>query len=266
MTQAGLTFAIYPEGESVSLTLFRKSIEDIHRLITDVDYAVTREKGLRRWVVSELRSSIPTITLTPLLGNEETMEAIAKGLGLVAGGSSEPPAFFTEQALEDLRRMRRLFTGRDRARRLEFSRNGGEKTILWKDIGEKVEKILTGGYWNLGSLEGTLEAINLHGSPMFTIWDRVSRAPVRCFFPSEVAWKQRVKDLLEKRILVSGKVNYFRNGVPRSVSDIAQIDEVTVPSGPQKATFGSIPSEEASRDIVGFLHGIRERRTGNASP
>lgn len=254
----GLTFAIYPDGESVSLGLFQKTIEDIQRLITDVDYAVTQERGARRWVISELRSSVPTITLRPLLENDETVEAIVKGVGVVTRGSLEPPAYFTEQALEDLKRMRRLFMGRDRAKHLEFSLNGRDKTIIWKDIADKVERILAGGYWNLGSIEGTLEAINLHGNPTFTVWDRVSRSPVRCRFPKEQDWKEKVKYLLEKRVLVSGKVNYFRNGIPRSVTNIAAMEDATPPSTTEKGTYGSIPLDKEAPDSVSFLHKIRE--------
>ncbi len=252
-----LTFAIYPDAESISVNLFLKAIEDIDRLIRDVDYAVTRERGGRRWVISELHSSVPTITLRPLLDNVEVVEAIVNGVHIVSQGATEPPAHFGEQALEDLIRMRRLFGGRDRAKRVEF-RHNGHVGVVEKDIGEKAQKILKGGYWNLGSLEGTLEAINLHGNPTFTIWDRVSRAPVRCSFPRNIEWKERIKGLLEKRVLVIGRVNYFRNGIPRSVTDIKKIEDMTPDRSLPRATFGSIPSPDIAKDPAGFLHIIRE--------
>ncbi len=253
-----LTFAIYPDAESVSLKLFLKAIEDIDRLIRDVDYAVTREKGTRRWIISELYSSTPTITLRPVVNNVEIVEAFVHGLRAITTGTLEPPPHFTEQALDDLKRMRRLFIGRDRAKRLVFSSNGEKSAVIERDIDEKTDRILKGGYWNLGSLEGTVEAIKLHGNPTFTAWDRVSRSPVRCSFPRDTTWKERVKSLLEKRVLIIGRVNYFRNGTPRSVTNIERVEDMSPDRSLPRATFGSIPSPDIAKDPAGFLHVIRE--------
>ena len=255
-----LTFVIHPDAEFVSIRLFLKAIEDIDRIIRDVDYAVTKEKGIRRWIIAGLHSSAPTITLKPALDNAEIVEAFALGLKAITTGTLEPPAYFTEQALDDLKRMRRLFTGRDKAKSLEFSSNGEKHAVIERDISEKADRILKGGYWNLGSLEGTLEAINLHGNPTFTIWDRMSRLPVRCNFPRDIKWKEQVKSLLEKRILVVGRVNYFRNGKPRSVTNIEKIEDMTPNSNLPSATFGSIPSLDIAKDPAAFLHVIWEAK------
>ncbi len=252
-----LTFVIHPDAESVSVRLFLKAIEDIDRIIRDVDYAVTREKGTRRWIISGLHSSTPTITLRPALDNAEIVEAVAHGLQTITTGTLEPPAYFTEQTLDDLKRMRRLFTGRDRAKSLELSSNGEKHAVIERDIGEKTDRILKGGYWNLGSLEGTLEALNLHGNPTFTIWDRISRLPVRCNFPRDSTWREQIKSLLEKRVLVIGRINYFRNGRPRSITHIEKIEDMTPDLSLPIATFGSIPSPDIAKDPAGFLHIIR---------
>jgi len=74
-----LTFIIHPEAESVSLNLFEKSLHDIHRLVKDVDYSVTKESGARRWIISHLHSSSPTISLRPVLDNDETISALVMG-------------------------------------------------------------------------------------------------------------------------------------------------------------------------------------------
>ncbi len=256
----GLTFAIHPDGQSVSVELFYETIGAVHRLVQDVDYAVAKEWGVRRWVIEELRSSIPTITIRPLVDNVPTVKALLSGLQVVIHDSLEPPGYFTEEALQHLKGMQRLFSGRGRAKRLEFSENGSQKVIVTADIGAKVERILKGGYWNLGSLEGTLEAVNLHGNPTFTIWDRVSKAPIRCYFPKDKEWKESVKRLLEKRVLVAGRINYFINGMPRSITQIRSIEDATPDPSSPKATFGSIICKEGSRDAVAFLHDARGER------
>lgn len=254
----GLTFAIYPDGEHVSLDLFQRTIRSVTYVVRDVDYAMTREKSTRRWVIERLQSSTPTLTVRPLLEQPEITDTIFSGIESINSGNVEPPKHFTEDALGHLKRMNSLFTGRDRLSHLEFSLNGSALTVLRDDIGEKVNRILRGGYWNLSSLEGTLEALNFHGNPTFTIWDRVSKSPVRCYFPKDKEWKERVKTLLENRVLVRGKVNYFRNGVPRFISEIEEMENRSPIANLPKAAFGSIPSDEAAKDVVGFLRRVRQ--------
>ena len=102
----GLTFAINPETQAASLDLFLKAVEDIRRLLRDVDYAIHRECTSRRWIISDLHSSSPTMSLRPLLGDEEMVGAIAAGIREITAGTDEPPQYFTEQVLGDLKRMR----------------------------------------------------------------------------------------------------------------------------------------------------------------
>ena len=111
-----LTFVINPENQAASIDLFLKAFGDISRLLNDVDYAINRGRSRRRWIISQLHSSSPTVTVEPLLRDQETIEAVAFGIRTVTIGTDEPPQYFTEQALEDLKRMRRLFTGKDKAR------------------------------------------------------------------------------------------------------------------------------------------------------
>ncbi|PKB71370.1 MAG: hypothetical protein BZY87_05815 [SAR202 cluster bacterium Io17-Chloro-G6] len=253
----GLTFIINPETQSASLDLFLRALGDINRLLRDVNYAIHRERSGRHWVISHLHTSSPTVTIESLLGDQESVSTIANGIRTVTLGTDQPPEYFTEQVLEDLRRMRRLFRGRDRAHSIIVSVDNEETATIREDISDKASRILTSGYSNLGSLEGRLEAISVHGSPTFTIWDRVSQAPVRCSFPNQTSWIQDVKDLLGNRVMVRGYIRYFLNGIPRTISDIAEIHDSTPDPNLPKADFGSIPDQEAARDPVKFLRSIR---------
>ena len=103
-----------------------------------------------------------------------------------------------------------------------------------------------------------LEAINLPGSPSVTVWDRVSGSPVKCSFPKTAAWIERTKALLERRVLVSGQVNYFRNGMPRSVTQIRDIEDRTPTPTDLKAEYGCIPDLTGERETVDYIRSIRE--------
>ena len=253
----GLTFQIQPEGETASLDLFVRVLEDVRKLVIEVDYAVNRERSGKRWAVTRLRSSAPTFTIAPADADLRATDAIFAGIVEISQGTDSPPQYFTEDVLECLIKMRRHFRGQDRASSITVFANGDKPAEITKDIDGKVKKILDSSYWSLGSLEGRLEAVNFHRQPSFTIWERVSRAPVRCSLPNDQNWKDRAKSLLEKRVLVQGRIRYFSNGVPRSISSIVEIlDNTPDPSLP-KAGFGSIPDTEAAKDPAEFLRAIR---------
>ena len=76
----GLTFAINPQTQAASIDLFLKALEDIRRLLRDVDYAIHRERTVRRWIISDLHSSSPTVSVRPLLDDEEMVRVIAAGI------------------------------------------------------------------------------------------------------------------------------------------------------------------------------------------
>ena len=252
-----LTFTINPDNESASVELFLRAMGNINRLLRDVDYALHHEKTARRWIIREIRSSAPTVTVEPLLGDEETVATIAEGVRIIASGADAPPDYFTEEALQDLKRMRSLFVGRDRARSILVSRNSHLAATIDEEISNKTDRILRGGFWNLGSLEGYLEEVNLHGRPSFKIWNRVSRTPVQCSFPDMPVWKTRVKELLERRVFVQGSIHYFNNGIPRSIRDIIDVQDSSPDPELPEATFGSIPDQVAADDPVAFVRSLR---------
>ena len=251
----GLTFTINPDNQSASVELFLKAMGDINRLLRDVDYAIHHEKTARRWIIREIHASAPSVTVEPLLGDEETVATIAEGVRTVASGTDVPPDYFTEEALLDLKRMRRLFVGRDRARSIVVARNGHPTATICEDISSKANRILRGGFRN--PLEGDLEEVNLHGKPSFKIWNRVSRTPVHCSFQNTPGWKERIKELLERRVFVQGTIYYFNNGIPRSIRNIIDVQDSSPDPELPEATFGSIPDEDAAHDPVAFVRSLR---------
>ncbi len=236
-----LTFTIYPETELASVDLLRKSLEDISRLVKQVDRDIYGPKSKRQWYVCEIRSNAPTITMRPDPEGQKAVGSVVAGLRSVTEGTDRSASHFSEQALLDLRKMKRLFSGIDRAKSIAVSVGGRQTATIGIDIGDKVDSILAAGYHNLGSLEGTLEVINVRRAPTITVRDRVYGSPVRCRIPGEAAWIDRVKGLLEKRVMVAGYIHYFANGVPRSVTDITNIEDATPDPSLPKADFGSIP-------------------------
>ena len=252
-----LTFVINSTDEFSSFDLLVKSLEDIQRLLRDVDYAIYRRRPTEEWIVQNLKSSAPTITLTPKREDRQAVGVIGEGLRLVTEGTDQPPQHFTEPVFEDLKRMRRLFRGTGKARSMSVLMDDEKPATVCEDIASKADRVLSAGHHNLGSLQGKLEAINVHRSPTATIWDRVSGVPVRWAFPREEM--DRVKALLEKSVLVTGDIRYFSNGAPRSISNVIAIEDAAPRQPLGKAGFGSIPDRQVQ--VMGaaeWLKCIRE--------
>ena len=253
-----LTFVIHPEAEFASVDLLWESLEDIARLLVDVDRAMYGPKSKHLWYVGNIQSSDPTITVRPDPQGKDAVSVVGAGLRTVTAGTDRPPPHFSEQALTGLRKMTRLFRGGSKARSIAVSVDGLQTATIRSNIGQQVDRILTASYHNLGSLEGTLEFINVHGAPTITIWERVSGSPVRCHIPRERAWVELVKSLLEKRVRVAGHIRYFANGAPRSVSDVSDIEDATQNPGLPKAAFGSIPDAQVRElGAAKWLNAIR---------
>ena len=255
-----LTFSIYPDAETISLALLKNAIDAVSKLVRDVDYAVTRERVGRRWIVTELRSSTPTITIRPALDGTGTVDVIGTGLRIVTTGPGiAPPPHFSADALDDLKKMRRLFGGGGRARRIVFSSDELQVATVDARISERVDRIQRGTYALLGSLEGTLDAVNLHGAAKtFTVWDRLTGVPVRCALPADVGWIDRVKNLLQRRVMVMGQVRYYSNGIPHSVSHVGEVHDASPDLTLPKAHFGSIPDLTGGEEPAEYLKSMRE--------
>lgn len=121
-------------------------------------------------------------------------------------------------ALEDLRNMRPLF-----GHGLEYLEvaSGNVSSRITNQIGRQVTRIMHAGYAALGSLEGKLEGINLHSTQKAIIWESISGHAVPCSFSKEQLGL--VKELLTSRVRVSGTVQYFTNGLPKSITNTTEI-------------------------------------------
>jgi hypothetical protein len=261
-----LTWELHPEADNFYLKSMIDSLAKIKKLVQDVDLAVTRERRGRPWIVTRLHSSIPTLTIAPAINGTETVAAVKEGVRILTAEEEPriPPIHFSEDALMDLMTMRTLFTGRKYRLRKIVLKDAPESdtpiATIQEDVKQKVERITRGSYAVLGSLEGTLEAANLRPDPpMFTVWERVTGRAVRCSF-NEAQWLDTVSDFMKRRarVLVAGKITYFKNGMPRYISELREIRDMTPDESLPKGDFGSVPDLTGGKDSVEYLRSLRE--------
>ena len=246
-----LTITVTPVVGTASFDLLLKSLSDMKRVLQRVDETMYGPRSKHAWSVNKLSSSAPTITIEADPSAAGIADVVVDGFRTIAQGVSEPPPYFSEPVLERLTELRRLFSAGNGLESIALSvgtpaEKAASSIIVGKDIVDKAKRILAAGYHNLGSIEGTLEIINAR-TPSVTVWERVSRAPVRCALPPGSYWIDFAKNLLTHNVLVAGEIRYFNNGIPRSVSAIEVIEDAPKATGPMKATFGSLPDPEIAR-------------------
>lgn len=253
-----LVFELQPRGEALTFRGLIEATESINRILRDVDYTITGNKTAHQWLVTRLSNPTPSLTLQPILDEVGLVDLTARGLESITADEAPtaPPEGWSEYALDDLRRTKRLFNGYYDMRAIVVKRNAQPIARIADDISRKVDRVYRGGYSLLGSLEGKLEAVNLHGkTPTTTIWERMSGRPVRVHLSQEL--KSKAKDLLEHRVLVSGRIKYFANGASRSIVDLKDIRDLDRPYR-LRAEFGSIPDITGDLTTEEFLEAMRE--------
>jgi hypothetical protein len=252
-----LVFRIQPRATQLGLEYLIRALEDIQRIVRDLDFAITRQATGRAWVVERLESSVPTVAVRPVSDGVTTLETFATGLQRLSefARPEAPPPGFNEQVLEDIKATGRLFRGRLGVREIGVAADDDPVGVMRKDTVEKVDYLLRGGYRTLGTIEGMLERINWHNQRTFTIWDRVTGAAVNASF--DPAHEEEILSLAKRRIAVTGSVRYFANGIPRSISAIEEIRPVAQRMEPPFADAGSIPDLTGGLDSVEFVKSRR---------
>ena len=68
----------------------------------------------------------------------------------------------------------------------------------------------------IGTIEGELEGLIIHGAKRFFLYDRLTGRRVICYFGNTVSW-ERLRDLFGKRVAVTGEIRSRRSGDRASV-------------------------------------------------
>lgn len=253
-----LTFVLQGENGIVSVDALVDTVRRISALIYHVQYVVNRGLKPRPWVVEKLSSSAPTITIRPSTAMDApAVPTFIQALQIISLGDETrtlPPAF-DEDALTGLRTIGQGLAKRGGLTGIAFSANGGspaESARIDARIKQRVESVLHAGYWEMGAIEGRMDAVQAHRGRSFTVWDDVTGVPVRCPFPDGPFWRERVRNAFTSRVIVSGRVRYFGSGMPRSV-EVSDLTELGHDPHAPKGSFGSLPHIIGDQDSVEYL-------------
>lgn len=218
--------------------------ETLFRLLREVAASVVPTGGVR-WIVDELSMASPVHLAVRPVGTTAAVSAQSLGnlADVIVGGlatvqnAPQRPAYFTDRTLEIARRL-----GSDTAVRLRLS--GASQSapfFVTSQLVANVDSILGQAVTAIGTIEGTLEAFNVHGANRyFNVYDALTGERVRCDFGHRI----EVRDIgmaAVRRVAVHGQIVYRTSG------EIVKVIANSLYVFPEEA---DLPQSEAVRGIL----------------
>lgn len=199
----------------VSLRSFLLTMHGTVRAIQALDRSMHgREAEIAKWEVTDAGMRNPLfMTIAPTLktGGAVIGEYL-DGLKRIRTGRRLPRSFDTTVFTYTQKAMSVLSNGVASLR----LRSGRTSVMSDANLAVKIQVIQSEEYNDISTLEGTLEAVSVHGrDPRFSIYDSVTHQPIRCFFLE--ADLSRVKEYLPGRVTVTGRVYYNKLKQPTRI-------------------------------------------------
>lgn len=208
------------EVEGVTFNALIKATQTFNQLAAEVATQVVGAKGVVRWTVTGVAAGSVDFKLRPeVIGRQVSQRAADEIPAAIVGGISAleagpmRPAFFSLRALELARSLSDM-VGRDRATPRLTVRHGQRSANLSPHVAVNIARVLVSDenlYTEHGTVEGRLEALNVHGARVFSIWDPLTGQKIICDFGYRIA-SQDIGAATERRVIVSGVIHYDLDG------------------------------------------------------
>lgn len=247
MTSPKLRLLLVPRNVAVSASSFIRALDQAHGLLEEIDRTMSGGRYSLTWFIGGVGNPRPWVEFVPELLDgardirSEVIGAAIDGLEAISRGPTTP-AFFSEEALERAKGLASIL-GRDVAtiRVLADHRD----VEINQTIAAHVEALLGKRYEDIGSVEGSLEAISVHGRRYFNVYDALTGRRVECAFEPDM--QEKAAHALGKRVWVRGLVSYTAQGKPLSVR-VMQFEEFP----PREV----LPSTATMQGLVDLTDGI----------
>ena len=208
----------------VTLTNLTRLVESWADFLSEIGKDVTgsHEKDVVRYVVMTASGGSFALGVRPQPGKKgvpvSMMPRIARTV--VSGlqqldHEAKRPSHFSDSALAKLRNLARLAGPEMPSLRV---RNGrGQPVALSSTLLAHVEAVLIPEVRTIGTIEGVLEGLIIHGRKQFHLTDRLTGRKVTCYFGNAISW-EGLRDLFGKRMAVTGAICSRRSGERASIN------------------------------------------------
>ncbi len=200
------------DAPSVSLSVLVSAAGTLANLVNEVSRSVTRGEAVE-WTV-QVRAGSVVLPVRPQATPDTRallVRAVSDGLATVEERAERPP-HFSDRALVQARALANLSTD-DHPVRIG---NGHRIVRLTKAMVAHVDQVTGDAPPRIGTVEGRLDSVNVHGRPMFSIWERATGERVECVAGEGLT----VEDLgaaLGRRVAVRGRIRASKGGEKRRI-------------------------------------------------
>jgi len=202
----------------VTLARLGEALEAWTTLLREVGREVTGVGGRDaiRYVITEAKGGSFSLAVAPQAAKKEVRAAVVPRIAAtVTSGlralerSPKRPKHFNDAALESLRNLAHL-TGPETPS-VKVSNGSGSAVALSNRMVEHVDAVLEPEFESIGTVEGQLEGLIIHGKRRFLVYDPLTGRQVTCYFTSRVQWEAVLK-AFGKRVAVTGAIRSRSSG------------------------------------------------------
>jgi|ERR1039458_694263 hypothetical protein len=213
-----LDFEIQGKPGDIAAMAFERAIRKAIFLLREFDSAISgKPQGMLRWYVAKLHSNGNLlISFQPRVNPKISPAHRINDFGSTVTGSfikgfddlenrCETPSYLSESGLKTAGSLTSLIGSAGGPSAFRFA-SSNEAVEVTSKTSENINKLLPIRRQSIGSVDGKLEAINIHNNPRVLIYHSITNKAVTCEFDDSV-FRQRLIDNLGKRVTVFGTLH-----------------------------------------------------------
>ncbi len=232
------TLRLRLDGPQVTLGRLREFVSEVGELVQEVTAEVPDAgRGGLRWSLADAKAGSFEVALraeparrnVPYAASTRVIQTLWGGLRLIQVRAERPP-FFSDPALEHAKRLVELIG--DGITGVTVSTNGHDAIRLTRELAIHVEQLAGPVLSAIGTIEGVIETITIHGREAFSLYDAVTGRRYECLFGKRISLEE-VTEAFGKRVSVRGIIRKRkgRDGPRIEVTSLRVLpDEQDLPS------------------------------------
>lgn len=220
-TETVPTVSLRLDGDDISAEAFLEAARSLLDLLSEVGRSLSGREAIS-WRISGLSTGSANLALQPTPATDpahagRTISSTVVGLAEMDTGGARPP-HFSDKALRSATKLGRLAStdGAAVAVRASGGPAGERVQVLSGRLVEHGRQMLRRpSPLEYGSVEGTLEALTIHGQDAFSVYDAITGKRIECVCDRETL--ERAAEHLGKRVLVRGEIRRPGDGESKKV-------------------------------------------------
>ncbi len=225
LTNARITFEVAARSDTgfVPVETFMSAVANLLEILKDVDISVSgKRKATLNWQISEISLHSPLLMTMVAESDDdgidiacEVVRASIHGLRQINENvRAGIPPHFAAATLENAKKLVSVLN--DGIAKVAVIAPDMKPVMLTQHIAAHVDELIAPSYEEVGTVEGMLETISVHGKLSGNLYDVLTEERITCIFTSDEQM-QRAHGAFRGRVAVSGVIRYAGSGKPISI-------------------------------------------------